>query len=237
MHTTTAPHLTILPKRASPPSRLLNQFSAVSLAACLAFSGCANPNAPGSSTASAALTNCAVGGVAGAGLSALVQKLTDPKKKLNTAQMAKVAAAGCVVGLAATVVGQQLNKSQQERQDRAFQTAAARQANPGAAPPPAPAPTRQPPAAAPTPARPAPNAPAPVSPAAPQSIGAAQWNDGGSTGGAAPTGPVVSTSDGNQCVPMKEWAQVNGKYVEQEVQACRPMADASGQFQRVVPKA
>lgn len=198
------------------------------LALSLALSGCVTtPTASGGggSSGSSTLTNCAVGGLIGAGISVLAQKFGDPKKKFSGRQVAAVAAAGCVVGIAATLVGEQLNRSQQEKQERAFQAAATRQASarPGAAPPaplPSPAPAGMPPAAT----------------TSPQTIGAAQWSEPGGNGGAAPTGPAVATTDGNQCVPMKEWANVNGRYVEQEVQACRPVADASGSFQRVVPK-
>lgn len=182
----------------------------------IVLSGCA------SMSSMSAGVGCLVGGAIGAiGGAAAVNK-----NKRTTGALAG-AAVGCAVGLAATAVGKALNERQQDRQETAFQSAAQRAAT------------------APTPGtttRGTPSAPplAPPSrgvPGGPQTIGSANWTDGRTQGGAAPAGAPVQTADGDVCVPMKEWAYVNGKYVDQEVQACRPVADTSGKFERVVPNA
>lgn len=211
--------LSIRPRPSRP--RLARGSTIVVLSCSLVLSGCATTGAGGGT--SSAFSNCAVGGVMGGLTAALIQRLGS-KKKVTAGAVAGGVAAGCVVGIAYTAVGEHLNKSQQEKQERAFQAAARSGTRPGAPVP-----------AAPTTPGPR-NSPPARGTNAPATIGSAQWNEPGTSGGAAPAGPAV-VSNGNQCVAVKEWANVNGRYVEQEVEACRPVADASREFQRVVPKA
>ncbi len=128
------------------------------------------------------------------------------------------------LGVAATAVGKLLSPRQQERQEVAFQDAAERG-------------SRAPARTSPTPSGTAPRTTPTAPQSGPQTIGSASWSEGRTQGGAAPAGAPVQTAEGDLCVPIKEWVNVNGKYVDQEVQACRPVADASGKFERVVPSA